>query len=105
MNEYVEKLAAPVKELNALAAKNIEELTALQLKTIQDNATVGVETIKSAASITDFEGFQSFLTEQAEVAKQIAEGIFANVRTISELSQSYAAGVKEIAQVSLKAVK
>ena len=105
MNEYVEKLAAPVKELNALAVKNIEELTALQLKTIQDNATVGVETIKSAASISDLEGFQSFLTEQTEVAKQIAEGIFANVRTVAELSQSYVAEVKEVAEVSLKAVK
>lgn len=105
MNEYVEKLATPVKELNALAVKNIEELTALQLKTIQDNATVGVETIKSAASITDLEGFQSFLTEQADVAKQIAESIFANVRTVAELGQGYATEVKEITETSLKAVK
>jgi len=105
MESYVEKLAAPVQELNALAVKNIEELTALQLKTIQDNATVGVETIKSATAISDLEGFQSFLTEQAEVARQIAEGIFANVRTVAELSQSYVTEAKEITETSLKAVK
>lgn len=105
MNEYIEKLASPVKELNALAVKNIEELTALQLKTIEDNAAIGVETIKSATSISDLEEFQSFLTEQAEVAKQIAEGIFANVCTITELSQNYAAEVKEVAEVSLKAAR
>jgi len=105
MNTYVEKLAAPVKELNALAVKNIEELTALQLKTIQENATVGVESIKSASAITDLEGLQSFLSDQAEVAKQIAEGIFANARTVAELSQGYAAEAKEIAESSLKAVK
>ncbi len=105
MNAYVEKLAAPVQELNALAVKNIEELTALQLKTIQDNAAIGVDTIKSAATISDLEDLQSFLTAQADVAKQIAEGIFANARTVAELSQSYAAEAKEITETSLKAVK
>ncbi len=105
MNSYVEKLAAPVKELNALAINNIETLTELHLKTIQDNATIGVESIKSASAITDLEGLQSFLTDQAEVAKQIAEGIFANARTVAELSQGYAAEAKEIAETSLKAVK
>lgn len=105
MNSYVEKLDAPVKELNALAIKNIETLTELQLKTIQDNATVGVESIKSASAITDLEGLQSFLTDQAEVAKQMAEGIFANARTVAELSQGYADEAKEITETSLKAVK
>jgi phasin family protein len=105
MKSYVEKLAAPVQELNTIAIKNIEELTALQLKTIQKNTTVGIETIKSATAISDLEGFQSFLTEQVEVAKQIAEGIFANVRTVAELSQGSAAEVKDIVESSLKAVK
>ncbi len=105
MKSYVEELTVPVQELNAIAVKSIEELTALQLKTIQDNATVGIETIKSATAISDLEGFQTFLTEQAEVAKQIAEGIFANARTVAELSQSYVAEAKEIAETSLKAVK
>lgn len=105
MNSYVEKLAAPVKELNALAVKNIEQLTELHLKTIQDNATIGVESIKSASAITDLEGLQSFLTDQAEVAKEIAECVIANARTFAELSQGYAAEAKEIAETSLKAVK
>ena len=105
MNSDVENLAAPVQELNTLAVKNIEELTALQLKTIQENATIGVDTIKSASTISDLEGLQSFLTAQAEVAKQIVEGIFANARTVAELSQGYATEAKEIAETSLKAVK
>ena len=105
MKSYVEQLSVPVQELNALAVKNIEELTSLQLKTIQENATVGVDTIKSATAISDLEGLQSFLTSQAEVAKQIAEGIFANARTVAELSQGYAAEAKDIAETSLKAVK
>ena len=105
MESYVEKLTVPVQELNALAVKNIEELTALQLKTIQENATVGVETIKSATAISDLEGLQSFLTAQADVAKQIAEGILANARTVAEMSQGYATNAKEISETSLKAVK
>jgi len=105
MKSYVEQLTAPVQKLNALAVKNIEELTSLQLKTIQENASVGVDTIKSATAISDLEGLQSFLTSQAEVAKQIAEGILANARTVAELSQGYATEAKEIAETSLKAVK
>lgn len=105
MESYVENLTAPVQELNAIAVKSIEELTALQLKTIQENATVGIETIKSATAISDLEGFQTFLTEQVEVAKQIAEGILANARTVAELSQGSAAEAKDIVESSLKAVK
>ena len=105
MKSYVEKLTVPVQELNALAVKNIEQLTELQLKTIQDNATIGVDTVKSASTISDLEGLQTFLTDQAEVAKQFVEGILANVRTVAELSQSYATEAKEIAEGSLKAVK
>lgn len=105
MNKYVEKLTAPVIELNALAVKNIEKLTELQLKTIQENASIGVESIKSASAISDLEGLQSFLTSQADVAKQISEGILANARTVAELSQGYATEAKEIAEGALKAVK
>lgn len=105
MKSYIEKLTAPVQELNAIAVKNIEELTALQLKTIQENAKVGVDTIKSATAITDLEGFQSFLTEQVEVARQIAESILANARTVAELSQGSAAEAKDIVESSLQAVK
>ena len=105
MKSYTEKLAASVQELNTLAVKNIEELTALQLKTIQDNATVGIDTVRSATAISDLEGFQSFLTEQANAAKQIAEGIFANVRTVTELGQAYIEEVKEITETSLQAAK
>ena len=105
MNTYIDKIAAPVKELNALAVKNIEELTELQLKTIQENAKIGVESIKSASAISDLEDLQSFLTDQAEVAKQIAEGILANARTVAEMSQGYAADAREITESSIKAVK
>jgi len=101
MKSYIEKLTAPVQELNAIAVKNIEELTALQLKTIQENA----ESIKSATAITDLEGFQSFLTEQVEVARQITESILANARTVAELSQGSAAEAKDIVESSLQAVK
>jgi hypothetical protein len=64
-----------------------------------------VDTIKSASTISNLEGLQTFLTDQAEVAKQFVEGILANVRTVAELSQSYATEAKEIAEGSLKAVK
>ncbi len=105
MSSYAEKLVAPVQELNALAVKNIEDLTALQLQTIKENVTVGVETIKSAATIVDLEGLQSFLKEQAEVARKITEDIFVNVRTVAELSQGSAVEAREIAEASLKAAK
>ena len=105
MTSYAEKLATPLRELSALAVKNIEQLTELQLKTVQDNATIGLDTIESVSGISDLEGLQSFLTARADVTKQISEGIFANARTVAELSQSYASEVKDIVEISLKAVK
>ncbi len=105
MSNYIEKLTAPIEELNTLAVKNIEKLVQLQLKTLQDNANIGVGMAKSAASVSDLEGLRDFLNDQAEVAKRIAEDIVANARTVVELSQDYVADVKDIAEDSIKAVK
>lgn len=105
MNSYVEKLAVPAKELNELAVKNIEKLTELQLKTIQDNVAISVETIKNASNIADLKGLQSFLAGQTEVAKQFAEDILINARTVVELNQECATEAKEIAEDSLQLIK
>jgi len=90
MNDQIEKFVAPLQELTALAVSNIEKLTELQLKSIEESANASVEALKSATAITDVEGFQSYLSAQAESAKDIAKNAQTNAQTIAELGKSYA---------------
>jgi phasin family protein len=101
MNEQIEKLVAPIQELSTLAVSNIEKLTALQLKSIEENANTSVDALKSAAAIKDVEGFRSYISAQAEAAKEIATSAEANARAIAELGKSYAEEAGEIVKGAL----
>jgi phasin family protein len=90
MNDQIENLVAPLKELTSLAVSNIEKLTELQLKSIEESANASVAALESATAIKDVEGLQSYFSAQAESAKEIAKNAQANAQTIAELGKSYA---------------
>ncbi len=99
----VEKLVAPVQELNVLTIKNIEKLAELQLKTIEENTNIGLESLKAAIGVKDLDGWKDYLTAQTEVANGIAEGMVANVSTVAELGQDYINEAKGIVEGALTA--
>ena len=101
MNEQIEKLVAPIQELSTLAVSNIEKLTAIQLKSIEESANASVEALKSAAAIKDIEGMRSYISAQAEAAKDIANSAEVNARAIAELGKSYAEDAGEIVKGAL----
>ena len=99
----VEKLVAPVQELNVLNIKNIEKMAELQLKTVEENTNIGLETLKAAINVKDLDGWKDYITAQTEVAKEIAEGMVANVSTFAELGQAYINDAKGIVEGTLTA--
>ncbi len=99
----VEKLVAPVQELNVLTIKNIEKLAELQLKTIEENTNIGLESLKAAIGVKDLDGWKDYITAQTEVANGIAEGMVANVSTFAELGQGYINEAKGIVEGVLTA--
>jgi phasin family protein len=101
MNDQIEKLVTPIKELSSLAVNNIEKLTELQLKSIEESANASVEALKSAAEIKDLEGLQSYFSAQVEAAKETAKKAETNAQTIAELGKSYAEAAGKIVKDAL----
>ncbi len=101
MNDQIEKLVVPIQELTSLAVSNIEKLTELQLKNIEESANASVEALKSATEIKDAEGLQSYISAQADAAKEIAKNAQANAQTIADLGKSYAEEAGKIVKDAL----
>ena len=98
MSEYLEKLVAPVHEFNALTADNLEKLAELQLQTADKTVKAWTESVKGAAAVRDMEGLRTYVTEQTEAGKALADELFAGTRSAVALGQGYFAGVRELTE-------
>jgi phasin family protein len=96
MNEQLEKFMTPVREINALAVENLEKLFDIQMKYVGDSAKIGIDQMKTASAITDMEGLKSYMSQQAEVSKQLTERAITDGRAVLELGNSYTTSVQKI---------
>ena len=96
MNEQFEKFMTPVREINALTVENLEKLLSIQLKYVEDSAKIGIDQMKTASSIADMEGLKTYMSQQAEVSKQMTERAITDGRAVMELGNSYTSSVQKI---------
>lgn len=85
----IEKLTAPVQELNALTVKNIEELAEVGLKSIEANTTVALDSLKKAIAVKDIDGWKNYLSGQIEVANEVFASAVADARKVTEIGGEY----------------
>ncbi len=102
MENTLENLVAPVKELNELTLKTIEEIAEIQVNAIQENAKTSVDSLKSATEIKDLDSLQSYLKGQLEVAQNLSSNATEDAQKIAKIGEIYANGVKELFEKSLK---
>jgi phasin family protein len=101
MDITLEKMLAPVKELNDLTLKSIEEISSIQVKAIQDSAKVSIDALKSSTEIKDIDSLKDYLQDQITVAQNISENTVKDAQEIAKLSESYASSVKELVEKSV----
>lgn len=102
MNEQFEKFMTPVRELNALTVANLEKLMNIQMKYVEDSAKIGIDQMKTASTIADVEGLKNYMSQQAELSKQLTERAITDSRTVLELGNSYTTGVQKILKGTLE---
>ncbi len=102
MNEQFEKYFTPVRELNSLAIANLEKLVDLQVKYLEDSVKAGLEQLKTVSTISDAEGFKSYINTQVAVSKKLTERAIEDGRTVAELGNTYATEVQKVVKDALK---
>ncbi|MCG8379167.1 MAG: phasin family protein [Proteobacteria bacterium] len=102
MENTLESLVAPVKELNELTLKTIEKIAEIQVNAIQENAKTSVDSLKSATEIKDLDSLQNYLKGQLEIAQNLSNNATEDAQRIAKIGEIYANGVKELFEKSLK---
>lgn len=101
MENTLEKLVEPFKELNDLTLKSIEKITAVQFKAIQDNAKIGMYALNTASEIKDLDSFKNYLESQIAVSQYISDNTLVDAKEITELGSSFASDAKELIEKSI----
>jgi len=101
MENTLEKLVQPIKELNELTFKSIEKITAVQFKAFQDNTKIGMYALNTASEIKDLDSFKNYLESQIAVSQYISDNTVVDVKEITNLSNSFATNAKEVVEKSI----
>lgn len=92
----IDALIAPYKALNELAQANVEKLVALQTKNFSKYSEMALNSVQEAAKLTDMDQSQAYLAKQGELSKKVAEDIAADLKTVADMSQAYAAEAQKV---------
>jgi len=101
MENTFEKLVEPLIELNKLTFKSIEQISAVQLKAFQDNTKIGMYALNTASEIKDIDSFKNYLESQIAVSQYVSDNAVVDVKEITELSNSFATGAKDVVEKSI----
>ena len=99
-----EKMFAPSRKLADLTIASTEKLFALQMALTQGYFELGMKQLKSVLEVKDAESLKSFVSLQAEVAKNVGEKVMADAKAVADLNAEVGAEVQKLTQESLQSV-
>ncbi len=97
-----EDVAAPVVEINKIALSYTEKLVELNLTVIRKQADVALAGWRGVLSIKDAAEAQDYLTAQGEAARGVVEGLVADSKAVSKMSQEVAEDVSKVVTESIE---
>jgi phasin family protein len=97
-NMNIDSVLEPARRYNALVVNNAEKLLSMQLDAARSYTDLGIKQVRDAMEITDVSTLQDYLGNQAEVAKTLAERAQKDVRSLTELGQSFANDLQGLMQ-------
>lgn len=99
-----EKMFAPSRKMADLTIASTEKLFALQMALTQGYFELGMKQLKSMLEVKDAESLKSFVSLQAEVAKNVSEKVMADAKAVADLNAEVGAEVQKLTQESLQSV-
>lgn len=103
-NMNVDKLVEPVRRYNALVVDNAGKLLEIQLESARSYADLGIKQLRDVTEISDLKTFQAYWSNQAEVAKTVAERAQQDARKVAEIGQGFTAELQNLVQENITAL-
>ena len=97
-----EDVVAPVVEINKIALAYTGKLVELNMAVMRKQADVALTGWRGALSIKDAAEAKDYLTAQGEVARYVVEGLVADTKAVSKMSQEVAEDVRKVVTESIE---
>ena len=96
MFENLKKTAEPISKFNKLTMSTVSKVGEMQMEALRDFMHMAGQQAKSATQIRDYEDFQKYLSDQAEMFNTIVEKASENMNELSRMADEFREEATEV---------
>ncbi|MEQ6885265.1 phasin family protein [Salicola sp. Rm-C-2C1-2] len=98
MFDNLKKTAEPLTQFNKLTMSTVAKVGEMQMEALRDFMSMAGQQTKAATQIRDYEDFQKYLSDQAEMFNNIVEKASENMNELSRLADEFREEATEVFQ-------
>lgn len=98
MFENLKKSAEPITKFQKLTMSTVSKVGEMQMEALRDFMSMAGQQAKSATQIRDYEDFQKYLSDQAEMFNSIVEKASENMNELSRMADEFREEATEVFQ-------
>jgi len=96
MFENLKKTAEPVSKFNKLTMSTVSKVGEMQMEALRDFMSMAGQQAKAATQIRDYEDFQKYLSDQAEMFNNLVEKASDNMNELSRMADEFREEATEV---------
>lgn len=104
IQQQIEQVAAPVRELQSTLLGHAEKLARFQLEMAQSYTEMALSNVREVSTVNSVEGIQNYLENYPRTLQRAGEKIAQDGRTLAQLGQDVGADLQRIARENVTAV-
>ena len=98
MFDNLKKTAEPISRFNKLTMSTVSKVGEMQMEALRDYMSMAGQQAKAATQIRDYEDFQNYLSDQAEMFNKIVEKASENMNELSQMADEFREEATEVFQ-------
>lgn len=96
MFDNLKKTAEPISKFNKLTMSTVSKVGEMQMEALRDFMSMAGQQAKAATQIRDYEDFQKYLSDQAEMFNNIVEKASENMNELSRMADEFREEATEV---------
>lgn len=96
MFENLKKSAEPITKVQKLTMSTVSKVGEMQMEALRDFMSMAGQQAKAATQIRDYEDFQKYLSDQAEMFNNIVEKASENMNELSRMADEFREEATEV---------
>lgn len=96
MFDNLKKTAEPLTQFNKLTMSTVAKVGEMQMEALRDFMSMAGHQAKAATQIRDYEDFQKYLSDQAEMFNNIVEKASENMNELSRMADEFREEATEV---------